>query len=236
MIRCCACGRYTLASPGELVAELLELETAPALTPRYNIAPTQESAVLRVRDGGRRLDALRWGLVPYWAAEPGIGNRLINARSETAGEKPSFRDSLRRRRCLVAADGFYEWRRHGRAKQPWLIRRPDGLPFAFAGLWDRWVPHDGEVIESFTILTTRPNELLAPLHDRMPVILPPREHARWLDPAERAPERLAPLLGPLPSGELEAFPVGTLVNSPANDEPRCVEPLPGWADDPAFDL
>jgi len=151
------CGRYTLTTPGETVAELVELDEAPRLAPRYNIAPTQESAVVRLAAGRRSLLSLRWGLVPYWAAEPGIGNRMINARSETAAEKPAFRSSMRRRRCLVPADGFFEWRRTAAGKQPYLIRLAGGGPFTFAGLWDRWVPHDGEPIESFTILTTRPD-------------------------------------------------------------------------------
>ena len=220
------CGRYTLSTPGAAVAELLELDSAPRLAPRYNIAPTQESAVVRLADGRRSLAGLRWGLVPYWAADPSIGSRMINARSETVAEKPAFRSSLRRRRCLVPADGFYEWRRTPAGKQPYLIRLCGGGPFAFAGLWERWVPHDGEPIESFTILTTRPNELIATLHDRMPVILPARHHGLWLDPAESAPERLTSVLRPFPAEEMEAFPVSTLVNAPANDVPECVAPLP----------
>ncbi len=228
------CGRYTLSTPGDAVAELLQLEPAPQLAPRYNIAPTQESAVVRQTGDRRVLLPLRWGLVPYWAAEPGIGNRMINARSESAAEKPAFRSSLRRRRCLVPADGFYEWRRTPAGKQPYLIRLVTGEPFAFAGLWDRWVPHEGEPIESFTILTTRPNELMAKVHDRMPVILPPRHHGPWLDPRERRPERLEPLLQPFPTAEMTAFPVATIVNRPVNDVAECILPLEGWETDPAL--
>ncbi len=221
------CGRYTLSTPGDAVRELFELDAAPALVARYNIAPTQEGTVVRAAAGRRSVDLLRWGLVPYWAADPGIGNRLINARSETAADKPSFRDSFRRRRCLVLADGFFEWRRQGPGpKQPYLIRLAGGEPFAFAGLWDRWVPHDGAPIESFTILTTRANELLAPIHDRMPVILARRHHRRWLDPAERSPQRLESLLGPYPAAAMIAFPVSPIVNKPQNDHPGCIEPLP----------
>lgn len=228
------CGRYTLSAPGDAVAELLELETAPRLEPRYNIAPTQEAAVLRLVDGNRELSPLRWGLVPFWAADPAIGSRMINARSETAADKPAFRTGLRRKRCLVPADGFYEWRRVAAGKQPYLLSLAGGGPFAFAGLWDRWVPHEGEPIESFTILTTRPNEMVATLHDRMPVILPPRHHELWLDPAVTSPERLGALLAPLPAAEMTAYPVSTLVNSPANDLPDCVQPLAGWETDPSL--
>ena len=228
------CGRYTLSTPGAAVAELFELETAPQLAPRFNIAPTQESAAVRLTGDRRSIASLRWGLVPYWAAEPGIGNRMINARSESAAEKPAFRSSLRRRRCLVPADGFYEWRRTPAGKQPYLIRLATGGPFAFAGLWDRWVPHEGEPIESFTILTTRPNELTATLHDRMPVILPLRHHHLWLDPQERRPDRLEPVLRPFPASEMTAFPVSTVVNKPANDVPECLVPLTGWETDPAL--
>jgi len=228
------CGRYTLSTPGEMVAALLELETTPGLVPHYNIAPTQESAVVRLAGDRRSLLNLRWGLVPYWAAEPGIGNRLINARSETAAEKPAFRSSLRRRRCLVPADAFYEWRRTPTGKQPYLIGLATGGPFAFAGLWDRWVPHEGEAIESFTILTTRPNELTATIHDRMPVILPPRHHQLWLDPEEQRPALIEPVLRPFPSSEMTAFPVSAAVNKPANDTPECIVPLAGWEIDPAL--
>ncbi len=230
------CGRYTLSTPGAAVAELFELDTVPRLTPRYNVAPTQESAVVRLAGGRRSLLCLRWGLVPYWAAEPGIGNRMINARSESVADKPAFRSSFRRRRCLVPADGFFEWRRTPAGKQPYLIRLSDGRPFAFAGLWERWVPHDGEPIESFTILTTRPNELAATVHDRMPVILPPRHHELWLDPLERRPERLTPVLRPFPAAEMQLFPVSEVVNKPANDTPECVAPLAGREEGPALGI
>jgi putative SOS response-associated peptidase YedK len=230
------CGRYTLSTPGAAVAELLRLDSQPKLAPRFNIAPTQEAAVVRSTGDRRSLDGLRWGLVPYWAKEPGIANRMINARSETAAEKPAFRSSLRRRRCLVPADGFFEWRRTTAGKQPYLLRLAGGGPFAFAGLWDRWVPHTGAPIESFTILTTRPNELVGVIHDRMPVILPPRHHALWLDPGEARPERLAPLLRPFPATEMTAFPVPPVVNRPGNDVPQCIEPLDGWEKEPELRL
>lgn len=228
------CGRYTLSTPGEAVAELLELETAPELVPRYNIAPTQESVVVRQAGERRALDRLRWGLVPYWAETPGTGSRMINARSESAAEKPAFRASLRRRRCLIPADGFFEWRRLPGGRQPYLFRLLSGGPFAFAGLWDRWVPHSGEPIESFTILTTRPNELTAAVHDRMPVILSPRDHRLWLDPRMQSPHRLEPLLRPYPADEMTVYPVSPVVNRPANDLPECVAPLTDWEKDPAL--
>ena len=218
------CGRFTLASPGEAVGELFGLTETPVLAPRYNIAPSQPVAAVRAAGEGRELVALRWGLIPSWAKDPAIGDRLINARSETAAEKPSFRTALRQRRCLLVADGFYEWRKDGPRKQPHLIRFRDRRPFAMAGLWERWEGPDGPV-ESCTILTTAANEVVAPIHERMPVILVPETHAAWLAPATRDPVMLAPLLRPLAAEELEVFPVSLRVNSPANDDPQCIAPL-----------
>jgi len=221
------CGRYTLSSPDASIAELLDLSVAPSLAPRYNIAPSQLVAVLRTPPARevRELELLRWGLVPGWAKDAAIGNRLINARCETAAEKPSFRTALRRRRCLVVADGFYEWRKLDRRRQPCHIRMVDGRPFTFAGLWEHWQSPDGEPVESCTILTTAANELLAPIHERMPVILAPGDHALWLDPAVTDAARVQPLLRPYSPTELVAQPVSTHVNSPRNDDPRCIEPL-----------
>lgn len=221
------CGRYTLSSPGELVAEVFELSRSPELTPRYNVAPTQESAVIRIVAGDRRLDHLRWGLVPYWAAEPGIGNRMINARSETLGEKPSFRAAYRRRRCLVLADGFYEWvQQTGQPRKvPHYIMLRNGQPFAFAGLWEQWFSPDGSEIKSATIITTDPNEKLARLHNRMPVILQRDDYMRWIDPDERSPAELQDLLVAYPAAEMKFHPVSTLVNSPANNVPEVVQPV-----------
>lgn len=195
------------------------------MAPRYNIAPTQEAAVVRRSGDARSLSLLRWGLVPFWAKDPGIGNRMINARSETVGEKPSFRTSFRRKRCLVAASGFYEWQRTEGRKQPWHFRMRGGGPFAMAGLWDSWDKGEG-LLETFTILTTEPNELVARAHQRMPVVLRPADHRLWLDPSVEDTERLGELLVPYPADEMEGFPVSTLVNSPANDSPSCIEPLP----------
>jgi putative SOS response-associated peptidase YedK len=223
------CGRYTLTSPGEVVAEVFELVDVPPILPRYNLAPTQEAAVVRIVAPGapRTLDRLRWGLIPAWAKDPAIGNRMINARAESVADKPAFRDSFRRQRCLVAADGFYEWRPlDGKVKQPYLIRRQDRLPFGFAGLWSSWRgPQPDRPVETFTILTTTPNELLRPLHDRMPVILDRREFAAWLDPANRDFAGLQAMLAPAPTGGWEALPVSRAVNNPAHDEPDCIAPL-----------
>jgi putative SOS response-associated peptidase YedK len=175
---------------------------------------------------GRELAFLRWGLIPSWSKDPAIGNRLINARAETAQEKPSFRSAFRRHRCLIPTNGFYEWQRLERGKQPYFVRMRDGQLFAFAGLWDRWESPDKGVIETCTILTTAANTVLAPIHDRMPVILPPTEYARWLDPTLRDPDSLAPLLVPFPPEEMLAFPVSPRVNAPTVDDEKCIAPLP----------
>ncbi|HEX9800874.1 MAG TPA: SOS response-associated peptidase [Thermoanaerobaculia bacterium] len=222
------CGRYVVTTPGEVLAELFELDEKPHLTPRYNVAPTQEVAIVRWRqEGGRELALVHWGLVPFWAKERAIGSRLINARAESISQKPSFRDSFKKRRCLIPADGFYEWQKADGRKQPWLVRLRGGEPFAFAGLWSSWQDRESDgTLESCTIVTTTPNELAKRIHDRMPVILPWERHATWLDPAA-ASDTLQALLVPYPVDEMEAFPVSTWVNSPAHEEPRCVEPLAG---------
>ncbi len=218
------CGRYSLSAPSDLVAEVFDLETVTELEPRYNIAPTQEAPIVRAGDdGSRRLEMARWGLVPWWAKEVSIGQRTINARSESVGETRTFRDSYRTRRCLVPADGFYEWQARGGGKQPFHLTLADGTPFAFAGLYDLWRRAEDEWLESFTILTTRPNSLLAPIHDRMPVILPAAAHALWLDPSVEEAESLEALFDPYPAGRMLATPVSTLVNSPHHDDPRCIE-------------
>jgi putative SOS response-associated peptidase YedK len=221
------CGRYTLTTADLSLVELFELTRAPELEPRYNIAPTQPVAVLRAPVGAqvREIELLRWGLIPSWAKDPAIGNRMINARSETAEEKPSFRSAMRRRRCLIPADGFYEWKKTGGRKQPFYIRMADQSPFAMAGLWEQWQSPDGTVIESCTILTTLPNELLRPIHDRMPVILPPRAFELWLEPDVSDASHLKPLLCPFTAAEMSAYPIGTQVNSPSNDTPACIKPL-----------
>ncbi len=219
------CGRYTLTVSASVLAEVFAVDV-PELRPRYNVAPTQTMGVVRLgRDDAPSWREARWGLIPSWAKDPTIGNRLINARAETAADKPSFRAAIRRRRCLVPADGFYEWRRSPDGKVPHLVRFADGRPFAFAGLWERWRDADGATVDSYTILTTRPNELVAGLHDRMPVILPPEVHDEWLAPAEIERDRLEALLAPHPPAGMETYPVSRRVNSPANDDPECVRPV-----------
>ena len=221
------CGRYTLTSSGEAVATLFDLVDIPQLPLRYNLAPTQEAPVVRVLSPGgpRTLSLLRWGLVPYWADDPAIGNRMINARSEGVAEKPAYKSSFKKKRCLIATDGFYEWKKEGKAKQPYLIRRRDRQPFAFAGLWSSWKNPEGTPLETFTILTTGPNETLRDLHDRMPVILDRDAFDLWLDPGVDDAARLQELLVPAPAGLLETVRVSKTVNSPAHDAPDCIEPL-----------
>lgn len=217
------CGRFTLRTPMSKLVEQFHLPLLEmALPPRYNIAPSQSIAVVRSgRDGERELAMLKWGLVPAWAEEPTIGNRMINARSETAAIKPGFRSAFRQRRCLVPADGFFEWQTLGKKKLPHYITLRDGELFAIAGLWDRW-ERNGLVIESCTLLTTDANAAVRPLHDRMPVILSPEAYDRWLDPQIKEPEQLTPLLTSYPANEIAVRPVNPIVNSPANDEPGCI--------------
>ena len=220
------CGRFTLFTPASRLAEVFLPGEAVSLAPRYNIAPSQPVLAVRVAPatGRREFATPRWGLIPSWAKDASIGSRLINARAETVSEKPAFRRAFRERRCLVPADGFYEWKQEATGKRPFYVRMRDGAPFAFAGLWERWEKIPGEAVETCAILTTEPNDLLAPLHDRMPVIVAPEDFERWLDPAVRSPELLAPLLHPFPAGAMEAFPVGRAVNNPRSDDPSCVRP------------
>ncbi len=222
------CGRFTLSTPAQTLQQIFDLSETPDLPPRYNIAPSEAIATIRLPEpqAGRRLDLLRWGLVPPWAKAPDVGARMINARAETAATNPAFRAAFRRRRCLVPADGFYEWQRlERRNKQPFYIRMRDGLPFAFAGLWECWEGPQGDALETCTILTTEPSELVRPVHDRMPVILDPQDWDLWLDPSVQDPARLQPLLRPYPPEKMTAFPVGLAVNNPANDREECVAPL-----------
>ena len=227
------CGRFTQRLSWAELHELMDLIGAPLnLQPRYNVAPSQDVAVVRATANGRCLSMLRWGLIPAWAKDPAIGHKLINARAETAADKPSFRTAFRHRRCLIPADGFYEWQRRDGTRQPWLFGLRNSAPFAFAGLWERWtVPagasltgslakhNPGDAVETCTILTTSANDTVAPVHSRMPVILPPAAYGPWLAGHELQ-------LVPYPAPDMTAHPVSTLVNRPANDDPRCIEAIP----------
>jgi putative SOS response-associated peptidase YedK len=215
------CGRYLLLSSGREIAETFDLAGFPELAPRYNIAPTQPVAVVRAGEAGRELVRLRWGLVPPWSRD--LKQAPINAHAETAADKPMFRAALRKRRCLVPASGFYEWLALAgeKRKQPYCFRPRDEMPWAFAGLWERWQGPDGSV-ESCCILTTTANEVVRPVHDRMPVIVPRQHWAAWLDPQAQDAGELAPLLRPYPADAMRAYPVGLLVNNPRNDGPGCL--------------
>ena len=219
------CGRYAFFSPAEAVKRTFALDLSPELVPRYNIAPTQSVPALRVaEERSRSLVMLHWGLVPRWAKERAIGNRMINARSETLAEKPAYRDAFRRRRCLVLADGWYEWQAAAGGKQPWFIRLRDPCPIAFAGLWERWKdPAGGELLESCTIVTIDASESIRRIHDRMPVVLPEQSWDRWMDPAYTDTEALANTLGPYDSKALQAWQVSRLVNAPKNEGAKLIE-------------
>jgi len=222
------CGRFTLFEADKILSKEFGVSGVPPLSPRYNIAPSQPIAAVRPphTGSGRELALLRWGLIPSWSKDPAIGNRLINARAETVQEKPSFRNAFRRHRCLIPTNGFYEWQRQERGKQPYFVRMRDERIFAFAGLWDRWESPDDGVIETCAILTTAANAVLSPIHGRMPVILPQAEYARWLDPTLKDPDELSPLLVPFPPEGMLAIPVSPRVNAPSTDDEKCIAPLP----------
>lgn len=222
------CGRFVLTTPAQAIAEAFGVDPPADLAPRYNVAPGQRVAVVRAAgtSGARSLDLLRWGLVPSWAKEAPRAVALINARSDTAPVKPAFRSAFRQRRCLVPASGFYEWQAPpgGGRKQPWLFTLRGAGPFAMAGLWERWRPADGPPVESCTILTTEPNELVAPIHDRMPVLLPEESWDEWLDPGGRDVVRLQAMLVPFPADRMASRTVSTWVNDARHDDPRCIAP------------
>jgi len=221
------CGRFTLTvNPAELQDTFSDYNLPAMFAPRFNIAPTQPVLAIP-NDDKLTADFFIWGLIPMWAKDPEIGNRLINARGETLAEKPSFRGSYRHKRCLILADGFYEWKSFGgrKTKTPYYIHMQDRKPFAIAGLWDHWESPDGSSIKSCTIITTTPNELMGAIHDRMPVILHPRDYAKWLNSAPQTPENLQPLIKPFPADAMTAHPVSTLVNKATNDSPEMVVPI-----------
>ena len=217
------CGRFLLYSPVDLLQRAFGFSELPNLQPRYNVAPTQTVPIIRRKEGGgRELTMVRWGLVPFWAKDLKIGSQLINARAETVTSKPAFRAAFAKRRCLVPADGFYEWQKRegSKLKQPMLIRRRDAAPFAFAGLWESWRGPDGEV-QTCTIVTTEANTVLRPIHNRMPVVLEPGVYDHWLDPEQPGAE----LLLHCPDEWLEAFPVSTHVNNVRNDAAELITPM-----------
>jgi putative SOS response-associated peptidase YedK len=220
------CGRYTLITLADFL-NVFPWIAGPDQPPpsRYNIAPSQP--ILAVpNDGKNKLELYQWGLVPSWAKDPAIGNKMINARAETLATKPAYRSAFKRRRCIIPADGFYEWRKEPNGtKTPMYIRRRDHKPFAFAGLWEVWRSADGTELPTCTIVTGEPNALVKPIHDRMPVILTPEAMRKWLDPAELPPEELLKLLNPYPAEEMEATPVSKVVNSARTDSKECIEAI-----------
>ena len=220
------CGRFTLTiNPDQLQQQFGLSEPPPSqLVPRYNIAPTQAVAVI-ANNSDRKLELFQWGLIPSWAKDPKIGSKMINARAETLAEKPSFRTALKRRRCLVVADGFYEWKKTGSGKTPMYIQLKDLRPFGFAGLWEAWQSPEDGLIKTCTIITTTPNALLAGIHDRMPVILPREAYDAWLAPEELPADETLPLLQPYDARQMRAVPVSTRVNSPAVDTAECILPV-----------
>lgn len=222
------CGRFALKAPTEGLAEPFGLDSAPALEARYNIAPG--TLILAVRQNperpARELVPLHWGLVPFWSKDKKIGQKLINARSETVHEKPSFKGPFRHKRCLVPADFYYEWqKKEDGKKQPWVFRMKDEKTFAIAGLWEHWEGSGGEVVESCTLLTTEANDVAKPIHHRMPVILSPEAFGSWLDPSKQSTKEMRALLTPFSASKMEAWPVSSRVNSPRFDEPGCLEPI-----------
>lgn len=224
------CGRYSLKTPADTLARHFRLSKVPSVSPHFNIAPSQPIAIVRISSpkDDRECVQVCWGLIPSWAKDPGIGNKMINARAETVAEKPAFREALARSRCLVPADGYYEWQREdrrGQRKQPFYIRMRDEQPFAFAGLWERWMGPDGKAVETCAILTTEPNTSLKEIHDRMPVILAHADYDQWLDPYIRQAALLQPLFRPYPPADMTAYPVSLRVNDPSHDDAACIEPL-----------
>jgi putative SOS response-associated peptidase YedK len=220
------CGRFSLTVSADELLRELGIEPPADYVPRYNIAPTQNVlAIADGRNGERRLGDLRWGLVPHWADDTSMGARMINARGESVARRSAFREAFDSRRCLILADGFYEWRKEGGRKVPLRFVRPEGGPFTFAGLWERWRQPDGNDLHSCTILTTTPNALVAPVHDRMPVIIAAADRERWLDRTLGGTE-VQDLIGPPPDDALRAYPVSDLVNAVANDGPDVIAPRP----------
>jgi len=221
------CGRFTLTvDPSQLQEAFGDFTFPSQFAPRFNIAPSQPVLAIP-NDAKNTADFFSWGLIPSWSKDPTIATRLINARGETIAEKPSFRGSFKYKRCIIPVDGFYEWKSQSgeKTKTPYFIHMKDHAPFAFAGLWDEWHSPDGSTLRTCTIITTEPNELMATLHNRMPVILNQKDYAQWLGAAPQTPDHLLHLIKPFPSDKMSAYAVSTLVNKPGNDRPECVVPL-----------
>ena len=221
------CGRFTRKENFQQLAKLLGMLHLPDLPPHYNIAPSQFITCVRFNPESqdRELVDLKWGFVPSWAHDPSLGHKMINARAETVADKPSFRKAFQERRCIILADGFYEWKRVGQGKQPYYIHFTDNRPFAFAGLWERWEQGNTPSLDSCAILTTTPNILMESLHHRMPVILHPKDYVRWLDPTLHERQSFESILQPFPSTEMEAYPVSTLVNNPRYESRACYQSI-----------
>ncbi|MBN1764603.1 MAG: SOS response-associated peptidase [Sedimentisphaerales bacterium] len=220
------CGRFALTISPTVLARLFQLADTPSLSPRYNIAPGQEvTAILNQEGQGRTCRLFSWGLIPTWAKDPAMGAKLINARAETVSEKPAFRESFKNKRCLIPADGFYEWHKKDKTSRPYFIRMQYNEPFAFAGLWQQWQSPDQQTRKTCAILTIHANSLLEPIHPRMPVIIPPENYDLWLDTTLSTTDRLQKLLHPYPPEKMNCFAVSPLVNSPQHDSPQCIEPV-----------
>ena len=217
------CGRFSLTASAEAIAGAFEVEVKKR-SPQYNIAPTQTVATVVVKENSRQLQPMRWGLIPSWAKDSKIGSKLINARVKTVTEKPSFRDSIQKRRCLIIADGYYEWQQQEEGKQPYYFKLGEHKLFAFAGLWEQWKSPEGETTVSCTLLTTDAKAAVSPIHDRMPIIVPPHAYSQWLDPNLIDPEEVLPLLESDLYQDLTAYPVTRGVNNPTNDDPECIQP------------
>lgn len=223
------CGRFTQTQPATVIAQIFQLAEVPEISPQYNIAPSHSISTIfhPTAPDPRTYKQLQWGLIPHWAKDPKIGNKLINARAETVAEKPSFRQAFQKRRCLVIADGFYEWKTqpNQKQKQPYYFHLQNHQPFAFAGLWEQWKDPTGQTLETCTIITTEANEIMAPIHDRMPVILAEKDYEQWLDPALNDSSKIQPLLHPFPASEMLAYPVSTKVNKPSVNFPELINSL-----------
>lgn len=224
------CGRYLIISTPEAIRQFFQYPEQPNFPPRYNVAPTQPIPLVRHAKGRRQFALVRWGLIPAWVKDPRAFSLLINARGESVNDKPAFRNAMKRRRCLIPADGFYEWKEAGRKKRPYVVRPCGGGPIAFAGLWESWMGPNGEEVETAAIITSQASCDVAHIHDRMPVIVPPEAFDLWLDCAHVDAVTAATLIAPAPPGLLNAYEISTGVNRVVNDSPSLVDPVATRAD------